>query len=623
MRVFINGRPVTLKPDQAIGKGGEADVYDIGQGLALKLFKPPDHPDFAFSPELQKAALERLAEHQRKLRDFPRGLPERVVTPVDLATDRPGGSIVGYTMRLLPAAEVLLRYGEPSFRQHGVRSDAVVAVFRDLHATVTQLHRARVVVGDFNDLNVLVSGARAWLIDADSFQFGPYLTRVFTERFVDPLLCDPALDRVLLCRPHNGDSDWYAFVVMLFRSLLMVDPYGGVYKPKDPSRKVPHAARPLCRITVFDPEVVYPKPAARYDILPDALLQHFHQVFKKDARGEFPVKLLEGLVWSRCPACGAEHARPACPLCAHAVAAPVREVVHVRGQVRVTEILRTRGLIVHAAVSGGHLRWLVHEGDAFKREDGRTVLSGQPDPAMRFALAPAMTWVGRGPRLIGLSDRAPPRSEAVDACAGAPQFAWEAGSLYWLRDGRLLRDDVPGPETVGEVLPRQTAFWMGPAFGLGFYRAGQLTVAFVFKAGSRGINDSVPLPPLSGQIVSMNCAFAQDRCWLFLTMQDAGRLCVRIMVVRADGTLEARESLKADEVEWLAGVKGACAAGKMLLVPTDEGLVRLELDRGSIVKTRTFPDTEPFVDANSRLLLAPDGLYVVRPQSIVRLVVNP
>ena len=38
----------------------------------------------------------------------------------------------------------------------------------------------------------------------------------------------------------------------------------------------------------------------------------------------------------------------------------------------------------------------------------------------------------------------------------------------------------------------------------------------------------------------------------------------------------------------------------------------------SLVKTREFPDTEPFVDAASRLV-AGDGLYVVGDQTIVKL----
>ena len=69
MEVYVRGKRVRLDPASSIGQGGEADVYDIGSGLALKLFKPPDHPDFAADPLAQQAAADRLQEHQQKLRD--------------------------------------------------------------------------------------------------------------------------------------------------------------------------------------------------------------------------------------------------------------------------------------------------------------------------------------------------------------------------------------------------------------------------------------------------------------------------------------------------------------------------------------------------------------------------
>ena len=112
----------------------------------------------------------------------------------------------------------------------------------------------------------------AYLIDADSFQFGPFLCRVFTARFVDPLLCVPDATQLLLHQPHTAASDGYAYTVMLMQCLLFVGPYGGVYRPKDPAHRVPHEARPLHRMTIFHPEVQYPKPAIPYGTLPDELL---------------------------------------------------------------------------------------------------------------------------------------------------------------------------------------------------------------------------------------------------------------------------------------------------------------------------------------------------------------
>ncbi|MFN7134982.1 MAG: hypothetical protein ACK4N5_23100, partial [Myxococcales bacterium] len=239
MDVYIESRRVRLDPSRAIGKGGEADVFDVGGGRALKLFKAPDHPDLDGLPDEQRAAEERLREHQRKLPAFPTGLPPRVVVPDALATDRRGSTIHGYRMRLLDGAELLARFADPAARS-AIPDARVVAVLRDLHASVAGLHRRGVVIGDFNDLNVLVRGDEAHLIDADSFQFGPFACRVFTERFVDPRLCALASPGIMLRRPFDTDSDWYAFAVMLMQSLLFVGPYGGIHKPKGKPKLTPH-----------------------------------------------------------------------------------------------------------------------------------------------------------------------------------------------------------------------------------------------------------------------------------------------------------------------------------------------------------------------------------------------
>ncbi|MBI4434256.1 hypothetical protein HY635_00330, partial [Candidatus Uhrbacteria bacterium] len=46
MDLYAGGRKLRLDPSSAIGKGGEADVYDVGGGMVAKIFKPPTHPDF-------------------------------------------------------------------------------------------------------------------------------------------------------------------------------------------------------------------------------------------------------------------------------------------------------------------------------------------------------------------------------------------------------------------------------------------------------------------------------------------------------------------------------------------------------------------------------------------------
>jgi hypothetical protein len=406
--------------------------------------------------------------------------------------------------------------------------------------------------------------------------------------------------------------------VMLFRSLLLTDPYGGVYKPKDLGRKIPHAARPLKRITVLDAEVVYPKPARRPETLTDDLLNHFLAVFKKDLRLPFPLALLENIRWTTCPTCGCEHTRAACPLCRAVVPAPP-QLVQMRGNVKVTEVFRTGGVIVCATATGGALRWLVHENGRFIRENKQVVFTGTREVDMRFALERRATWVARGSRLIRFDENGAPAFHGVDCCSGQPQFQCDGDRAHWLKDGHLFAQTDLGEESLGEVLPNQTRFWLGPAFGFGFYRAMDYTVGFVFRPGIRGLNDGVKLPALPGKWVRTHCIMAAERCWFVVLRSYLGRLLTQVIVIKANGEIEASDGYEEQQNEWLAGLEGACAIKNMLLIPTDEGISRVEAVGGQIAATRTFPDTEPFVSSKAQLLLAGSELYVVEPSVILKL----
>ena len=80
--VWIDGERVALAPSALFGQGGEAEVYDLGDGRVVKWWKPPDHPDFVGLPDAQRQ--HRIqADHQRHGRQHPvqdRG-PVRVVQP--------------------------------------------------------------------------------------------------------------------------------------------------------------------------------------------------------------------------------------------------------------------------------------------------------------------------------------------------------------------------------------------------------------------------------------------------------------------------------------------------------------------------------------------------------------
>ncbi|HTE58595.1 MAG TPA: hypothetical protein VK694_07715 [Verrucomicrobiae bacterium] len=608
--VYLKGRRRQLSPDKAIGAGGEAYVYDLGDGTVLKLYKQPNDPSYATNPAAPAGAIQRLQEQQLKLPAFPKGLPAQVVTPIDLAYDGNPGSIVGYTMQYLRSMEVLLAYADQEYRETGgIDHNQVVQIYTNLHSLVQQIHSRQAVIGDFNDLNVLVDqNDQVYLVDADSMQFGKFMCRAFTFRFVDPLVCEP--NKLEMAHPHSPDSDWYAFNVMLFQSLLFVGPYGGIHRPPKRADRLEHDDRVLARLSVFHPSVQYPKPALPMGHLPDELLQHFQQVYDQDRRGTFPENLLRTLRWTACTNCGIAHARPICPACA----APgiVKQTVVKRGTVTATRI-HTTGRLLHVVFQANKLRYLYHENQAFRREDGTVVASGKLDSGLRFRIAQDTTLLGKRERLLVFEPGATPQVQSAEVAArDLTMFDANERNYFWLQNGQLVRNGRLGPDYIGTVLSGRTLFWTGNRFGFGFYQAGQISRAFVFDTQGTSLNDQVQIPTLPGQLIDATCVFSDQLAWFMVSLQENGRRINRCYVINKNGDVVGELTADQDESTWLAAsIRGRLASGSSLFAATDEGIVQVTVENHTISVAQTFPDTEPFVDDDTQLLAGNGGIYAV------------
>lgn len=627
MDIYLQGRHIRLSPAQSLGQGGEAEVFALDANRAVKIFKGPDHADYQGNPATIEAARRRLETHQRKLPAFPKGLTDSVIAPLELGTDRSGRTIRGYAMRRLKDLELLSRYGDRSFRDGGIPAAQVTSVFQDLARTVSELHLHRVVIGDFNDRNILTDGGKAFLIDADSFQFDGFPCEVFTAEFLDPRLASDHGTALVPNAPFDQHSDWYAFAIMLFQSLLFVHPFGGLHRPGDPTARIPQYRRPLDRISVFHADVRYPRSALPLETLPDEWLQRFGHLFEGRIRDPWPVSLLQQVRWQRCPGCGLEHARSTCPAC-RTVVVPAPEQRTIRGNILVKPIYRARGILVEVSCHDGVLRWIESDSNGYLDEHGTRILSGKPDPTLKFRRRSRETLIGRGTSLARLSATIAPVQGVVERCEGVPQFDADERSAVWIQAGSLWEDAPVAPRLIGQVLSEQTRFWIGSTFGFGFYRAGGLWVPFVFARGGT-LRDDLSLPRLPGELLSAECFLDNERCWFFTLTRGGGHTTAsqhtiaRCIVLRKDGMIEATLEESYPGTPWLSPSGGKCALGGCLLAATDDGLVRLEVSAGGIFETRRFPETAPFVHAGCRLLSAPEGLIVVDGPEIRRLQLLP
>lgn len=517
--VNIAGKRVRLDDKDLLGVGGEGRVFRSGD-RAIKLF-------FAVSDERNK-----------KLAAFPSGLPKRVVGPLELCTDAKG-VVVGYAMRALDGAVDIHRLAQRKWRDANVRTADILAVFRELGATIAQIHAQNVVVGDLNDGNVVLTKPagrepwQPWFIDADSMQFAGFPCTVAHERFLDPRLYGVDLERGVLSR----ESDWYAQAVMLFSSLLCVHPYGGA-----------HASYPTAlrraegRHSILRGDVKLPNAALRPEILPDDTLAWFANVFDRDARAPIPPSLLESR-FSLC-SCGVEHARRACPVCTVVVAmpAPVRTV----GRIRITRL---------------------------SREDGR-----------RFA---------------------------IDDATHDAQVRIDGDWLVRTADATRI----------GQILEGQTHVRCGSSLGFAFYRAGAITMSFVFDT-KRGPLRQLELPHIEGRLVDWSATFDDGHVLFCTATTKAGRVIHTAHLIDSKGAVLASESGPAGSSAILHGVFGKCLASGAILVPTDDGLVLVRADRSTrtFVPVRAFPETRDLVPPDADLLVGPGGsVYVVTHDEIVHL----
>jgi H/ACA ribonucleoprotein complex subunit 3 len=618
-QVLLNGKPLTSLKE--IGAGQEAVVYDIGGGMVAKLYRQPNDPYYAGSQAEQQAANIRLARIQKKLSAFPKGLPANVIGPRGLLTNTQGATI-GYVMPFIRGAETLLTYGDLQFRESkNISNNEIRDIFLALHQTLKELHTHGVVIGDFNDLNILVKAHQPYMIDTDSWQFANFLSTMYTEKFVDPLLCGLNTGIWTMTKAHNPLGDWYAFNALLFKTLLFVDPYGGIYKPKESSKRLKQQLRPQNRITVFHPEVIYPKHALDYKVLPEKLLQHFKRVFIDDQRGEFPLQLLSSMHWQTCPKCGIQHARTHCPICTAGVVIPIT----VSGNVQVHEIFRTTGVILCVAFQNGKLQYLYHENDTYKRENAETVGTGSLDRDTRFALQGSATVFAKASTLQ-YTKNATTSKLSIDCIGNVPIFSTTENDLFWVVNGNIQHANPLGldytPVKVGEGIADQTLIWAGPTFGFGMYKAGHILQGFTFEKGRSVINDTVQLPFIKGEIIDAKCYLSETRAWLLISTKDKAKYLTRAIVLDTHGKVLADLSNENADYPWLEQIKGKSAMGGFLFCPTDEGIVRLGIDASGTLETKVFSDTAPYVNQYSQLIVSPKGIYVLRTRDIVLLTIK-
>lgn len=277
-----------------MGEGGEAIVYKSSSKTVVKVFRHWNDPWFIDSPDEQKAAKEKFVELQKKLLLMPE-MPEGVVAPQRIL-QTPKGSIFGYEMNLVSGAiPIDTLWNISTIKEKLIALDS-------LYDLIRKLHKIRVIIGDFVPRDILWDrkNKRIYLLDSDSLQFSDFKCKSFSIGFADRKVLKfskgkkTKLINVTLKRPYYKQSDWVSFLAICTVVMIGVDPYGGVHKGFSSKEE-----RVKSNLSIFHPDVIYPKTAKQLKDIPrpllEALYKAFHlgkrfipkkALFAKDKKGE-------------------------------------------------------------------------------------------------------------------------------------------------------------------------------------------------------------------------------------------------------------------------------------------------------------------------------------------------
>ena len=607
--LFHHGRPLTLDPAQLLQAGGEGMVFALNEQEAAKVYHQPT--------AAQQAKLSQWLAAQ-----MGNGLPTAVYGPQSLLHNGQG-EVVGFVMRRLPGeARPFKKLATPHAQPHLTLGQRLAALHH-LHTTISALHQRGIIIGDLNDHNLfyLPHTGQVAAIDVDSYQWGGYPCPVALQSFLDPNLY-PIAD--FSQRPvFSEGSDWYAFFVLLVKTLLYAHPYGGVHHVHKTLM-----ARAENRITLLHGAVVYPKQARPSELLPEPLLSHFQRVFGRGERPTFPPQLLTDYAQTltTCAQCGQEYPaqRTRCPLCHHqSRPAPIPPAHNAPLQVRL--LLHTAGQILHVWPKpetnyGSHHRFhaLVYHNKVYSLVyagmngviDEMPLFTGEP--GYRFGLFEQYLVVNPPQRphllVLDVSGQEPEKVTMLESVLfdGTAVFATTPRALYRIASGYLLRgqmiDGRMAEEMVGTAHRQQTQLW-GSAYNdmiAGLHRIWGTYRFFVRQPKGHTAEFALPLAP-HASVQEMGVSFNGDG--------QTAALCVQ---TRQQGQLHYWQ-FTADQppLSLPAFATTPATQHTATLIATDQGVLK---HKGHI--QTLLAETADFASANDLLLPHARGLLIQQTQRL-------
>lgn len=170
LKLLVNNRAVTLTQANYKGGGGEGSIY-MKDGLGYKIYHDP-----------KKTISPNKVEELRQI-----GL-KHVLAPVDAIYDYDTNKPIGFTMPFVDNIQYLCKLFVKSFRdRNNLTPQMMVDVVKFMQKTLMEIHKHKILVVDYNEMNFLINNAFkiVYNIDVDSYQTPSYPATAIMESIRD------------------------------------------------------------------------------------------------------------------------------------------------------------------------------------------------------------------------------------------------------------------------------------------------------------------------------------------------------------------------------------------------------------------------------------------------------
>jgi hypothetical protein len=255
MKVRVqSGGTVSLTQTNFLASGGEGNIHVIG-GVTYKVYTDT-------SKMIPTGKFAELAAIQEP----------HVIKPEDILFDAHDVP-VGFTSRYVPNAGALCQIFTRAFRdRNGLTPADVAGLVSVLRELVSQVHRARVLIVDLNEMNFLL-GAQLkdlYAIDVASYQ---------TPHYPATALMESVRDRHAPPGKFSELTDWFAFAILSFQMFTGIHPYKGTH-PKVKGLD----ARMQQNLSVLHKDVRVPPTCYDLDGIPKPYRAWYESLFERGDR---------------------------------------------------------------------------------------------------------------------------------------------------------------------------------------------------------------------------------------------------------------------------------------------------------------------------------------------------